>query len=646
MRKISKTDIFMTIIALVLIIQTALFAIYKPIISVIFAAILLVIAVAFIIGRNSVKRRVKQLVFSAAISADDTNGLFTSTDIPIMVVSGGRILWCNSPFKVSVSGGKNLVGVLQDEIFDSATLETLTELKSCELVYNNKIFLVHSATQDQGTVYYFIDQTNLKKTATEYKLSRPVVAIVAVDSLDEVTHNMRDSERIKITSKIQNIIEHWFADAKGIITTLSNDRFLLVFDEKNLKIFEEAKFKILEDVRNHNFGDKINVTLSIGIGYKAGSARGCEDLAVQALDMALGRGGDQVVIKPKGADYRFYGGVNAATEKRARVRTRIIASALSELVSGSENVIIMGHKYSDLDCLGAAYALYGIINTLDRPVAIALNKNETLAKPLLEHIEENDPECRILNDEQAQSMVTKKTLVIIVDTHRPMFVDCQSVLEKAKNIVVIDHHRKSVDYIDNATVFYHETAASSACEMVTELLQYITSGNIGKLEADALLSGIMLDTKNFVLHTGVRTFEAAAFLRKSGADPVKVKKMFSGTMPLYKNRVRIASSAELFDDCAVAINEIEDGDTRIATSQAADELLNIDSVKASFVICKTADKYNISARSLGEINVQLIMEILGGGGHRTMAATQIEAESFDQAKEKLKEAINEYKQSR
>ncbi len=598
--------------------------------------------------RQDISFRINRFMYSVDSKVGDKeNSVLGMLKVPCLVTKrSGEIIWSNKSFDKYKTISESYRGSNVMEILGYDTVDYIAQTGKADIHLSGSYFTVRALQYGDEVVYYFLDETVSRKLEIDYKLSRPVIAIVAIDSLDEVTRNLRDSDRLRISSKIQSTIEGWFSDSNGIMGSLSNDRYMLTFDEKGYEFFERNKFSILEKIRKIDFGGQTPVTLSIGVGRGGKTLSECEEAAVQALDMALGRGGDQVAVKSPGSDYKFFGGVKAAAQTRTRVRTRIVASALTELIAASDNVILMGHRYSDLDCLGAAFSLYRVIKTLGKNSYIALNKEESLAKPLLEYIAEREPDCQICDADELLPMITKKTLLIVVDTHRPTFLDYESIYDACSTVVVIDHHRKAVDHIDNAVIFYHETAASSVCEMTSELIQYMGTGRIGPEEADALLSGIMLDTRNFVLHTGVRTFESAAYLRRQGADPIKVKKLFSGTMPAYRQRVEIVGSAETYGDCAIAFNLVNDSETRIATAQAADELLNVNGIMASFVMCKSEDKINISARSLGEINVQLVMEKLGGGGHRTMAAAQIDADNFDDAKATLISAIDEYNTER
>ena len=403
----------------------------------------------------------------------------------------------------------------------------------------------------------------------------------------------------------------------------------------------EEKFKILEDIREIKINERVNATISIGVGHGGKTFKENELWARQALEIALGRGGDQVAVK-QSEEYQFFGGVSKGVEKRDKVRTRVIAGSLITHVKNSSNVIIMGHRYSDLDAVGACIGMWSSVSKgLKKPAYICINRQQTLAKPLVASFEKAGFESIFKTESEILDIMDERSLLIIVDTHSPNFLESKAVYERSERVVVIDHHRMMVNHIDNAVVFYHEPYASSACEMTAELIQYLSSEPPSRLESEAMLSGIMLDTKNFVLRTGVRTFEAAAYLRKNGADTVEVKRLFSNSIDTYKVKYKLVSDAEIFNYCAIACADEATPDIRIASAQAADELLGIENVKASFVMYKTGKTVNISARSLGDLNVQVIMESLGGGGHQTMAACQMEDVSIAEARERLVSIIND-----
>ncbi|MDD4699742.1 MAG: DHH family phosphoesterase [Oscillospiraceae bacterium] len=580
------------------------------------------------------------------LSSSESKALW-ELKVPVMIATGsGEIVWYNSTFENSISNAEKIVGSKLESLIGSDSCEQLKIARQSEIMLCDKIFAIYRSpinrASDTLDVYYLFDQTNYKKTAFEYTQSRPVVTVITFDNLDEITKNARDSEIAAFKSTIQTEIEKWSSQTTGIIRKMTGDKYLMVLDERSLTDLIESRFSILKTVREHRFGEA-SATLSIGAGRGGATYAECEELANQALDMALGRGGDQAVIKNQNNEFKFFGGLSNAVEKRTKVRARIVASALRELMESSNRIIIMGHRFADLDCFGASFGLYSAARSMGKEAYIVMDKDKSMAKPLMKRIESIGADCAISDGADLLGEINRDTLLIITDVHRPMFLENSDIYRACQNVVVIDHHRKAVDYIDNAVIFYHEAGASSTCEMVTELLQYINPKCVGQIEAEALLAGIMLDTRNFVMHTGVRTFEASAFLRNRGADPISVKKLFSGSMPSYRQRANIVASAELYDDCAIAENQVQDENTKLATSQAADELLGINGVQSSFVLCRLGDEINISARSLGSVNVQLIMESLGGGGHRTMAACQLATKDFEEAKLKLINAINEYK---
>ena len=584
---------------------------------------------------------------SKGISTAQSKAL-TELRIPVLITAAdGEIVWYNPKLEsdiedISLTAGKNIY-----EIFGADFRDEIESVGTSEITLGNKIFSVtDSEIGSEGTalrIYYLFDITSLRKIAHEFEQTRPVIALIAADNLDEITKNARDSEIASFRGEVQSRIEKWSSQINGVCRRMSGDRYMLVLEERSYKKLAKEGFTVLDSVRELKFGDSF-ATLSIGVGQGGSSLAECEEMAKQALDMALGRGGDQTVVKMPNNEYKFYGGVSGAIEKHNKVRARIISNTLKNLIMSSSNVVLMGHRFSDLDSLGSCIALSSAVSSLGRQPYIVMDKSKTMASSLLERATALGSQCNIMSGEEVLPIIDKQTLLIVVDVHRPSFLDCPEIYDHCSNIVVIDHHRKAVDFISDAIIFYHETAVSSASEMVTELLQYMCPKCVGQLEAEALLSGIMLDSRNFVLNTGVRTFEASAFLRNRGADPVKVKKLFANSIEAYKLRAEIVASAELYDsDCAIAINDTVNANTRVASAQAADELLGINGVLGSFVLCRYGSEINISARSFGSMNVQIIMEKLGGGGHRTTAACQLQVDSFEEACRKLKSAIDDYK---
>ena len=639
--------VFIAVLA-VLAVETAVMFFYNKIIFIISLISLCLIAALFWFLYKGAQRYINsRLIKSVDMMSQSQSSALDGLLCPVALVSwDNRVVWANKAFGSSIMNRQDVLGRDVQSFIGKDAFEKLLNGKSLDIALNDKIFNCFLMPKKELKVVYFIDQTALKKTATEYKFSRPVAAVLEIDALDDMLKDEKDSKRVQVRGAVQDIIEKWFHGANGIIHTLSNTRFLLLFEERYLKRFEEEKFAILETIRNYEIDGNKYLTVSIGVGHGCKNLSDCESLARKALDMALSRGGDQVAVKSPQEEYKFYGGVKAVTEKGSRVRTRVTGKALKEIIENSSNVLLMGHRFSDLDSLGAAYGMSGIAERLGTTPKIVINREQTMAKSLLKYLTEADKRNLFVNEKQALELIEEDTLLIVLDTHRPTFLESESVYKNVLKTVVIDHHRKATDFIDNALLFYNETTTSSTCEIVTELWQYMGIGNIDSVTAEALMSGIMLDTKNFVLGTGVRTYEAAAYLRKCLAQPVTVKKLFSDSMDVYKNKYEVISSARSFKECAIAVNINDNEFTRIASAQAADELLGVNDVKATFVLFKNNDKINVSARSYGEFNVQLIMESLGGGGHKTMAACTLDTNDFENANELVQNAINEYLKDR
>ena len=411
-------------------------------------------------------------------------------------------------------------------------------------------------------------------------------------------------------------------------------------EERNFRDLLEDKFSILEEIKALSFPGGKEATVSIGVGRGGKGYRENELQARKALEMALGRGGDQAAVKT-GESYRFFGGGSSGYAKLDKVRARVIAGTLIDHIKAADNVLIMGHANSDLDCIGAAIGIWSAVTkTQKKPAHIVVNQKQSVATQIIESMKNAGNGNMFMEPDEAVVSAGDKTLLIIVDTHSPTFLESVELYEKCKKIVVIDHHRMMVNHIDNSLVFFHEPFASSASEMATELIQYMGDNILTRLEAEALLAGIMLDTKNFVLKTGVRTFEAAAYLRQCGADTVEVKRLFSNSIDSYKTKYQIVSQAEIYNSCAIACADDLGSDVRVTAAQAADELLSLHDVVASFVIYQNSDTICISARSLGDVNVQLIMEQMGGGGHMTMAGAQLKNSKMSEVREKLVDIIS------
>lgn len=627
----------------------AVTAVWNPWAALIELGVLLLLTAASVFKARHDFKVIRNTVqtLSKGLTAGENSAL-NSFPLPVAVFdSADRIVWYNQKFQNDLiplltpqngsicpfTGGRGLRDIREQTVFPT--------------VVGEKEFTVYFSHIDcsgkQSYVLIFTEDTELKKTAKAYAQSKPVVAMVATDSADEIYRSYKESEYAEIISDIGRITENWFSEYNCVFRTLSSGRALAVMREAELQKMIAKKFNVMEQVRSYTYhGASVGITLSIGVG-RGETLGDAESEARQALDMALGRGGDQTAMKNPDETYRFFGGVSKGVEKRTKVRTRVVASAIAELIRGCDNVLVMGHKFSDLDCVGAAVGVCAAASAFGKSAKIVTYEKTSLATPLMEYMKAQSDGDLFIHPDIARHTVTEKTLLFVVDTHKANFTEEPEIYEKVPSVIVIDHHRKTVDYIQNAVIFYHEPHASSACEMVTELLQYMQRKPIiGAVQANALLAGIMLDTKEFALRTGVRTFEAAAYLRARGADTVTVKSFFNSSMENKKLRGQVVLNAQSYRNCAVSVADMKAKDIRIISAQAADELLTVSDVSASFVLFETGTTANISARSMGKVNVQLIMEALGGGGHQTMAAVQLPDTELPDAEQMLKKAIDSY----
>lgn len=566
---------------------------------------------------------------------------------PVAVIDGDKqLIWCNESFTDKISDGQKLYGTDIGSLTD-INIDSLISAGTGICTLNGSTYRVTSDKSLQNNLSLYIlcfhDETDYTSLKRRFDETHPNVVIITVDNYDEILQNAKESEKSQASVEVEKLIENFMSNTNGFVRKSGTNTFYAVIENKHLDEIITGKFNILDSARNIKIAGKYPLTFSIGVGQGAESLAESEKIAKQCLDMALGRGGDQAVLKTDGG-YQFFGGVSQGMEKKSRAKTRILANALQDIISSSDKIFIMGHRFGDLDSVGASCGMAGAIRLLGKEVHIAVNRTKNLAPNLIDLTEERTDNELFMSPENAIALMTDRDLLIIVDTHSRSVLESPELYEKAKSVVVIDHHRKSADFIDNAVIFHHEPYASSASEMVTEIIQYLNfplDETLPRCYADALLAGIMLDTKNFIMKTGSRTFEAAAFLKKLGADTVAVKLLFSGSIELYRRKARIVASAEIYERFAIAEADFDADDIRLAAPQAADELLSITGIDASFVIYKTGNTINISARSFGAVNVQVIMEKLGGGGHQTMAATQIQDISTDDAREKLKSAIDE-----
>ena len=498
--------------------------------------------------------------------------------------------------------------------------------------------------KEQVLMLYFIDRTEYYRLFRMYDDAKDCVGLIEIDNYDDLMQGTNDTDKPQLLAIIERKLREWFAFTGGIITKLDRNRFLILFEKKYIKVFTNAKFEILDTIKEISLSNKIPVTLSIAIVVDEGTKNEKMQSAFSTIDVALGRGGDQAVIKKDGK-YEFFGGKSKEIEKTTRVKSRVVAQALKELILESKNVIILGHKNMDADCLGAAMGIYRLAKHNNKEANVVFNNYGIALKDLYEKLIKEEEYINVLLPENDLiSKVNDQTLVVVVDTHKKELLDAPNIVEKANKIVVIDHHRRSTDdIIENPVLTFHEVYASSASELVTEIIQYSEDKiMLPKVEAECLYAGILTDTKNFTQKTGVRTFEAAAYLKKTGIDVATINKVFQTDVDTYVAIADVIRNCELINDkVAIAIcpkgieNQVQ------ITAQAADELLNLNGIESSFVLCENDGKVHISGRSNGNLNVQVILEKFGGGGHMMIAGAQIEDKSIEEVKSMLTEAINE-----
>lgn len=493
-------------------------------------------------------------------------------------------------------------------------------------------------------ILYFIDDTENIKLQKEYKDSKSCVGIIMVDNYEETMQRLETEEKPQVIAEIDKYIYEWTDQTKGVLIKTEKDRYTYFFEQRYLEAVKEDKFSILDKIKEINLKEKVQFTLSIAISNEGSTDKEKYKSAEAAMDIVLGRGGDQAVIR-ENEIYKFFGGRAQEVEKRTKVKARIIAQALENLMKESKKVMIMGHTNPDMDVVGSALGVYRIAKTLEKNAYIVID-NKTAAIEAFNKSIEKDPEYEdvIINKEVALENVDEDTLLVIVDTHKLNYVESEELVNKVGKIVIIDHHRRSADFIEKATLTFQEVYASSTAELVTELIQYVDQKvELKTIEAESLYAGIMMDTKNFTFKTGVRTFEAAAYLRRCGVDIIRVKKWFQSNLANFNKIAEIVGKAEIINSTiAISICEEKTRDVNVLCAKAADELLTISEITASFVIGTLGDKVCISGRSIGDINVQVILEKLGGGGHITLAGAQVEGMTMEETKQELINRINEY----
>ena len=591
--------------------------------------------------------------------------LLRALEIPYALLDeSGKIIWTNEAFesKLHIKKGyrksiTSLLPELQRDDLPTKDFETETYMVHEERDYRismRKVSMkdmmdskvVDTFDYDSYLIALFMfDETEINQYARKNDEQRLATGLIYIDNYDEALESVEEVRRSLLVALIDRKINKYFSGIDGIVKKLEKDKYLLVVQKKWLEELRENRFELLEDVKTVNIGNEMAVTLSIGIGLDADTYLQNYDYARNAIDLALGRGGDQAVIKTPD-DITYFGGKSQKIEKNTRVKARVKAHALKEIIESKDKIIVMGHKIIDVDAFGAAIGVFRAAKTFGKKAHIVVNEVTTSIKPLMESLLDTTEyeEDLFVNNNHAMELVDENTVLIVVDVNKPSYTECKELIDLSSSIVVLDHHRQSTEKIENATLSYIEPYASSASEMIAEILQYISDDvKLRPIEADCIYSGIMIDTNNFMTKTGVRTFEAAAYLRRNGADVTRVRKLFRDDVVEYKARAEAVRHAEVYRNAFAISKFASEGieSPTIVGAQAANELLNINGIKASFVLTEYNGKVYISARSIDEVNVQIIMEKLGGGGHMSIAGAQLPGMSLDEVNKMLTDTIDE-----
>ncbi len=617
----------------------------RPGIWVVLLALVILWGVCMVMFRYKLRRWMARWVCGGTFEKSKTKFSLEQLSQPAAMLSGETVLWYNEQFRVRILGGVDVLTSRVQKVLPGLDLQQCRQQSGQLLTFSDGAWSVHSSTvpgdAESMTLLVLNEETALRRIEAEYKASRPGYLVFLVDGYDDVFGDMLDSERARLLEGINRILEDMIGRGNGFLRRVASGRYIAVVEERQMEQFANRGYDVLDKIRA--LDPSVNLSLSIGIGRGAKTLREAQDMAVQALDMAQGRGGDQAAeMTPDG--FTFYGGVSHGVEKRSKVRSRFVADQLVKLIKEADHVVIMGHRMSDLDAIGSAEGVLRICKICDVPAVIAVRRDATLAGSLIDALCAAGQRDDFIDPKDALPIISKRTLCIVVDTYQVGLVESKEILEKCGKVAVIDHHRKGVGYIENPALVCHEPYSSSASELVTELLQYVgeRDDKPNRVEAEGLLSGIMLDTQDFTLHTGVRTFEAAAALRRYGAETERVRQLFDVTMVEYNAKSALVEAAKMYRNCAISVGGEVPPEARVAVAQAANDLLRIQGVDASFVAVQAGSGMNISARSWGAVNVQVIMESLGGGGHQTMAAAQLRHITPQAARARIETAIDNY----
>lgn len=654
---ISKTKIYLVIILILLIILS----IQNHIMIIPSIIIFVAVVIYSYYTNNRRKSEISETLQDLTLTVDSAakTSLINSPFPLIIIETDGNIIWKSSKFNIEFmnidinSYLNDLVIDIKTEIESRENKKERTIVRHIEL--NKKYYeivgkFVHSKHHENknNDIYmlmlYFIDETENIKLQKEYKDSKSCVTIMMVDNYEETMQQLESEEKPQVIAEIDKCVYEWTDKTNGILIKSDRDRYIYLFEQRYLERVKEDKFSILDKIKEIKTKENIQLTLSIAVSNDGITDKEKYKSAGAAMDIVLGRGGDQAVIR-ENEIYKFYGGRAQEVEKRTKVKARIVAHALENLIRESNKVMIMGHTNPDIDSMGAGMGVYRLARDIGKNAYIIDSQESNTLQSFKQSLsKEVEYEDILISKEVAEENIDQDTLLVIVDTHKATYVEAPELLKKTDKIVIIDHHRRSADYIENATLTFQEVYASSAAELVTELLQYAeTKVELKTIEAESLYAGIMMDTKNFTFKTGVRTFEAAAYLRRCGVNIIKVKKWFQSDLVTFNKISGIVKKAEIVNDTiAIAIYDKKEKDSSVICAKAADELLTISDITASFVIGRMGNKICISGRSIGDINVQIILEKLGGGGHITLAGAQVEGMTMEETKQELINRINEY----
>lgn len=653
---VSRTKIYLVIILILL----AVICIYN--ITFIIPAIIIYIAILAYsyFANNKRKSEISEHLQDLTLTVDSAaKSTLINSPLPLIILeTDGNVIWRSSKFVTEFANIDinnyidDLIITMKQEIEGQDVKKSKTIVKKIEIGKKTyKIlgeFAKSKSTRKKLNEYmliiYFMDETDNMKLQKEYENSQICVGIINIDNYEEAMQRVESETKPEVTAKIEKTIYEWTNDTNSIVIKPEKDTYVYIFEKRYLEEIKQNKFNILDTIKDVANQENIQLTLSIAISVDGKTEKEKYKTALETIDIILGRGGDQAAIRENGK-YQFFGGRAEEVEKRTKVKARVVSHALEKLIKEAENVIIMGHANPDIDAIGAGIGIYRLATQLQKNAYIVADKEVKAIEGIIEDLQKDEEYSNvIISGENAKEIINENTLIVVVDTHKRNYVQEPELLEKTNKIVIIDHHRRSADFINNSILTFQEVYASSASELVTELLQYVdVELELKLIEAEALYAGIMVDTKNFTFKTGVRTFEAAAYLRKFGVDIIKIKKWFQSDIEDYNKIAEVVKNSEIINNTiAIATYNEEGKDVNLICAKAADELLTIGKITASFVLGKVGEKVNISGRSIGDINVQVILEKLGGGGHITLAGAQIENQTIEEVKEDLIQKIKEY----